>query len=168
MAYEIVSGDDEMAGYDIETGDDDLAHLLAVSGATRVRAPSGPRGPRIVQSRPTVAREYPLGFDSGTPGVGPGATATITTRPQLPFRGNRLVVPSDIGGNFLIHDLKIGNRSQFVANGAVPARTFSEQGVGVSLSLDTAMVSQDVTLVVENTSGGPVRFTASLIGVAME
>lgn len=121
----------------------------------------------VQQQRPTKAREFPLGFESAA-AIGVGATATITSRPQIPFRGERLIVPSDIAGSFSILDLRVGKNSQFTSSGAVPARTFQENAVGIRLHLDTAQISQDVTLQVQNIGGAPLTFRASLIGSAVE
>lgn len=116
---------------------------------------------------PRKVREFTLGFDSATT-IAPGATAQIIQSPQVPFKGSRLVVPSDIAGLFLILDLRVGKNSQFVAAGAVPARVYAENGVSVTLSLDTAQVSQQIVLSVQNFSGAAARFTAALIGTAVE
>lgn len=116
---------------------------------------------------PTKAREYPLGFASAA-AVAAGASARITTRPQVPFRIDRLVVPSDIAGLFTIDDVKVGKNSQFAAEGAVPARIFQENGVGVTLKGDTAQVSMDVTISVTNISGAAATFRAAIIGPAVE
>lgn len=122
----------------------------------------------VVQSeRPTKAREFPLGFESAAP-IAPGAAATITSRPQIPFRAQRLVVPSDIAGSFSILDLRVGKNSQFTSAGAVPGRTFQENAVAVGLRCDTAQISQDVTLQVQNIGGAPQTFRAAVIGAAVE
>lgn len=121
----------------------------------------------VQREQPTKAREFPLGFESPTP-VAAGGTLSITSRPQIPFRGERLVVPSDIAGSFSILDLRVGKNSQFVSSGAVPARTFQENSVGIRLQLDTAQVSQDVTLNVQNIGGADQVFRAAIVGAAVE
>jgi hypothetical protein len=122
----------------------------------------------VTQTRPTKAREFPLGFDSGITPIPAGGTASITSRPQVPFRGERLIVPSDIAGSFTITDLRVGKNSQFSSSGAVPARTFQENAVGIRLQLDTAQISQDITINVQNIGGAPQTFRASLIGSALD
>lgn len=121
----------------------------------------------VTPERPTKAREFPLGFESPA-AVPAGGAATITSRPQIPFRGERLIVPSDIAGSFSILDLRVGKNSQFTSSGAVPARTFQENAVGIRLMLDTAQISQDVTLQVLNIGGAPQIFRAAIIGSAVE
>jgi len=120
----------------------------------------------VVPRQVTKAREYPLGFP--TTAVGAGASATINAQPQVPFRGRRLIIPSDIAGAFLINDLKVGKNSMFPTSNPVPARAFTELGVGTDLNLDTAQISQLVSLSVTNTSGAALNFNAALIGTAVE
>ena len=104
---------------------------------------------------------------------------SITGRPQIPFRGERLTIPSVMGGatatqdtfvpgtdttvrasDFMILDVVVGNRSQLVSSGGVPGLVFSENAYGVALSVDTAQVAQDVVLRVSY--AGPLS-TASLV-----
>jgi hypothetical protein len=120
----------------------------------------------VTQQRPTRARQYPLGFESAP--VNPGATAVITSRPQVPFRGERLTVPSDIAGSFTILDLRVGKNSQFTSAGAVPARGFQENATEIRLQMDTAQISQDITISVQNIGGAPQTFRAMLVGSAVE
>lgn len=121
----------------------------------------------VQQQRPTKAREYVMGFESQAQ-VLPNGVSSITTRPQVPFRCERLLVPSDIAGSFTILDLRVGKNSQFASISAVPARTFQENSVGIRLQLDTAQVSQDVTINVQNIGGAPQTFRAAVIGAAVE
>jgi hypothetical protein len=124
-------------------------------------------GALLHERAPSKSREYPLGFASDAP-VAAGASASITTRPQVPFRLDRLVVPSDLAGLFTIDDVKVGKNSQFAAEGAVPARIFQENGVGVCLKGDTAQISMNVTIRVTNISGAASMFRAAVIGPAVE
>lgn len=120
----------------------------------------------VVPRQVTKAREYPIGFP--TTSVNAGASQTISTSPQVPFRARRLIVPSDIAGSFLINDLKVGKNSMFATSNPVPARAFTEVGVGVDLNLDTAQISQLIAINVTNTSGADLDFNACLIGTAVE
>jgi hypothetical protein len=120
----------------------------------------------VVPRPVTKSREYPVGFPTTT--IPAGATVSIFLQPQVPFRGRRLIVPSDIAGALLINDLKVGKNSQFATSGPVPARVYSEFGVGVDMNLDTAQISQQISLNVTNTSGAAVTFNAALLGTAVE
>jgi hypothetical protein len=133
-----------------------LRHLAARHAAAVV--------PRPV----TKAREYPLGFPT-TP-VAAGATVNITAQSQVPYRARRLIIASDIAGSFLVNDIKVGKNSMFASagTGPVPARMFSEFGVGVDLNLDTSQISQLISINVTNISGATVNFNAGFIGTAVE
>ena len=120
----------------------------------------------VVERRPMKARNYPLGFPETI--IPAGATVPVSQRPQVPFRGQRLFIPSDISGYLVIMDIRVGKNSQLVASGPLPARMFSEVGVDSNLTLDTAQVSQDITLILRNISGAPVTFFGSLTGKAIE
>jgi len=121
----------------------------------------------VKDSMPTKARRFPLGFVSnGT--ILAGDSATITSRPQVLFKGQRLVVPSDVAGDFTIDDVKVGKDSQFVAEGAIPARVLQENAVDTAFELDTAQISQDISISVTNIAGAPRVFRAALIGKAAE
>ncbi len=165
MARRYTIGVDELLGDDI-IGDDEIVG----AGPTLARlapVPGYPQGQMLRTRAPTKGREYVMGFDSVAT-IAAGASAIITTRPQVIFRPDRLVIPASIASSFLLNDLKVGKNSQFVAATAIPAEAFTQGAFGVRLKLDTAQVSQDIILNVTNTSGGALRFTAALIGPAVE
>lgn len=119
----------------------------------------------LKDTQPTRSRRFPLGFVSnGT--ILAGDSATITSRPQVLFKGQRLVVPSDVAGDFVVDDVKVGKDSQFVAEGAIPARILQENAVDCYFELDTAQISQDISISVTNIGGAPRTFRAGLIGQA--
>lgn len=167
---DLISGD-----YDVIGQDDDIAELLAAASGeipanlrNSVAEQALARGAAVVRyGGPTKAREYPLGFDSGAL-VAAGATAIVNSQPQVAFRTERLVIPSDIAGSFVVNDLLVGKNSQFANNTPVPARVFDEGAFGVRLKGDTAQVTMNVTLNVTNTSGAAIRFRACIIGTAVE
>lgn len=112
------------------------------------------------------SRQYPLGFP--TTSMATLTSTNVVAQTQVLFRGRRLIIASDIAAAFLINDFRIGKNSQFPSTGPVPARVFSETAVGVDLSLDTAQISQNISLNVTNTSGSTVIFNAALLGDALE
>jgi hypothetical protein len=158
-------------GIDELVGDDILGDYDDIVGAAIQRRlaplPGSPAGAMLRTRAPTKGREYVLGFDSVTT-VAAAATAVITTRPQVVFRPDRLVIPASIAPAFLLNDLKVGKNSQFAAATAVPAEVFTQGAFGVRLKNDTAQVSMDIILNVTNISGGALRFNAALIGPAVE
>jgi len=119
----------------------------------------------LVNRTPTKSREFPLGFPT-TP-IGGGATVNVQTAPQIPFKGRRLIVPSDIAGSVLINNIAVGQSNQFAAQNPVPGRCFTELGVGVDLNLDTAQISQVITLNLTNSSGAQIVFNAAIIGTVV-
>lgn len=143
------------------------AALVKKAMTTAIAERRAQAGALLHDRTPTKSREYPLGFASALP-VPAGGSTRITTRPQVPFRLDRLTVPSDIAGLFTIDDVKVGKNSQFAAEGAVPARIFQENAVGVCLKGDTAQISMDVTISVTNISGAAATFRAAVIGPAVE
>lgn len=169
MAYQIVSGDDmeraalemlgETSGYvQVVSGDEsNLQDTLKAKGAVLVKT-----------DMDFKAREFPLGFDSGATLIPAGGTVTINSQPQIPFRCERIVIPSDIAGGFVVEDFMVGKNSQFANDQPVPGRIFAENAVGVRLRTGTAQVSQNVVLRVTNTTGAPLRFRAAVIGTALD
>ena len=115
---------------------------------------------------PRNAREYALGL--GSTSVGGNSSANINVQPQVIFRPERLVVPSNIAVDFLITDIKVGKNSQLVSTGALPAVMFTEQAFGVRLKMDTAQISMFVTVSVTNQNPQARNFQGGLVGPAVE
>lgn len=91
---------------------------------------------------------------------------SIVCYPQVAFRLERLIVPSDIAGAFIIREILVGEASQFAAPGPIPARVFSELAVGVALRGDACLPTMPITIVVE-TMDTPARFRAAGLGLAV-
>ena len=123
--------------------------------------------PVLVERPLRDIREYPLGFFQSGIGVCVGAV-DVVSRPQIVFRGERLVVPTGTASLFSLIDVKVGNRSQLANSTALPAQVFTETAVGVRLALDTAVVAQDIAITVENISSDNATFMAALIGTAAQ
>jgi hypothetical protein len=191
-------GLEELIGYDgddddyYDDEDDDLAALLGaqrspwsrrgkVRGGARRRQTGLTRraiavakavkkveqGTLLSKTPPTKSREFPIGFDS-VANIAAAATATLTQRPQIVFRPERIVVPAAVAAFFQITDVKVGKNSQFVSSGAVPAATFAETAFGVRLKMDTCQISQDLIIDVTNIDIAAHRFMASMIGESVE
>lgn len=116
---------------------------------------------------PSKARDYVLGLNS-TAAIAAGAPGTAVSFPQIVFRPERLVIPSDIAGQFLVNQIIVGKNPQQVSADPIPGRVFDERGVGVRLSMDTAQISQQITLNVTNIGGAPAVFRAAMIGPSVE
>lgn len=168
---DILSGDDDDGiGYDLE----DIVGA-AVAQATG-RAPNraamaariAERGASVVRKRKaTKSRKYVLSLDSSST-IAAAASSNVQNQPQVLFRPERLMIDATLAASFLVNSFVIGKNSQFAASGSVPASMFAQTAVGGTLKLDTAQVSALVVLNVTNTSAGALRFTAGLIGQAIE
>ena len=115
---------------------------------------------------PRSSREYALGL--GSTSVTGSSSANINVQPQVIFRPERLVVPSNIAVDFLITDIKVGKNSQLVSTGALPAVMFTENAFGVRLKMDTAQISMFVTISVTNQNPAARNFQGGLVGPAVE
>lgn len=121
----------------------------------------------LKRAEPDKPRQYPLGFDSVAT-VAAGATSQITSRPQVLFRPERLVLSQAAAPAFLVNDLIVGKNSQFAAAGTLPGDAFGPTAFGVRLRCDTAQISNDVVLDVTNISAGALRFNAAIFGDVVE
>jgi len=82
-----------------------------------------------------------------------GATATLTTSPQLVCKPKRIVFDSSFASLLTVSQIVIGQRNQMVSqNGEVLAGIFSEVSQDTYLDLDTAAVSSEVSITVRNIS----------------
>jgi hypothetical protein len=109
-------------------------------------------------------RRQSLGVTSAAP-VAAGAPAQIISRPQRDFKSKRLVCSSDIAFFFDITDFKVGQDSQNVASGTLPASMFTEDAVSVFLDWDTANVGNEITLFVQNIDVADHPFRAGIVGL---
>jgi hypothetical protein len=190
MPYELIGAEELVAGD--EDGVDDILSGYDLIGANypiRIRRPVV-RQPRpgvfnramtqaaaikqamagsVVRAQvPTKARRLVLPMES-TGTVAAGAAATITARPQsIAFRPQRIVIPSTIAPNFIILDIKVGNKSQLVQNGALPGEAFLPTLFDGEMEMDTVQTSQDFVLQVQNVSGAPSQFRAAVYGRAAD
>jgi hypothetical protein len=112
------------------------------------------------------ARRQSIGFVSD--GLAPNTTVDVVSRPQVLFRGTRLLIPSLIGQNIRVEDVKVGRTSQFAAIGAQPGIAFSELSTADNLQLDTASPGMDVTLRIRNTGGVAIDFSTTIFGDVVE
>jgi len=124
--------------------------------------------PTIVE-RPGPSRtdRITLPMSSGV-NILPNTSAQITSRPQsVAFRPERII----IGGSpsqWVINDVKVGNRSQFAQSGDVPGEMFAATTIDGYLSMETVQSSMDfvmvVTFVGDAQDGAP--FVCGVLGTA--
>ena len=176
---DILDGDDEAGAEafvgDDESGDDILGAILRKSKKGNAQKTALARdllrrrvqaGTLLRSVSPRSSREYALGL--GSTSVAGNSSANINVQPQVIFRPERLVVPSNIAVDFLITDIKVGKNSQLVSTGALPAVMFTENAFGVRLKMDTAQISMFVTISVTNQNPNARNFQGGLVGPAVE
>ena len=145
--------------------------LSAMSTTRAKQAPSSTtRLEKARRARPSRRGRCAGKGDSRTPSTSVAGTssANINVQPQVIFRPERLVVPSNLAVDFLITDIKVGKNSQLVSTGALPAVMFTEQAFGVRLKMDTAQISMFVTVSVTNQNPAARNFQGGLVGPAVE
>lgn len=99
--------------------------------------------------------------------IKPGERLTVTARPQrVAFRPERITIEN--ADRWLVHDFKIGNRSQFAQSGDIPGSFFDARNADAALVFETAQtamdVSFDVTYLGQEKDGE--QFLATVTGTA--
>jgi len=158
---ELVAGDDVddlLAGYDIVGARRRAAARggrrgMPVRRAVVAQSPAPRHGSLIKETEPTKDGQLVLPMSSsGT--IAAATAATITARPQVKaFRPQRIVVGNSIAAFFTISDIKVGNKSQFVQAGTIPAEAFVQGAFGVAMRQDTVQTAQDYVFQVNNIDG---------------
>jgi len=135
-------------------------------------APGAPRAAVVEAPLPTQANRDILPMSTGVP-ILPTQSAQITGRPQtLVFKIGRFVISNagTAGGaaDWIVNDIKIGNRSQFVQSGDVPGDLFATNAIDTFVRFEAAQTAMDVVVVVTyiglNESGCP--FFGAMVGTA--
>jgi hypothetical protein len=131
-----------------------------------------PRNALVELAGPDRAGREVLPMSTGV-AILPTQSAQITARPQrVAFRPERVFISAagTSGGaaDWVVNDIKIGNRSQFSQSGDVPGDMFATNAIDGFVSFETAQTAMDVVMVVTyiglNESGVP--FFASIVGTA--
>ena len=130
-------------------------------------------GPVLIDApMPERANRDILPMSTGVP-ILPTQSAQITGRPQtMVFSINRFLISNagTAGGaaDWIVNDIKIGNRSQFVQSGDVPGDLFAVNAIDTFVRFDTAQTAMDVVVVVTyiglNECGAP--FFGAMVGTA--
>src|SRR5512143_2183127 len=131
-----------------------------------------PRAAVVDAPLPTQANRDILPMSTGVP-ILPTQSAQITGRPQtLVFKIGRFVISNagTAGGaaDWIVNDIKIGNRSQFVQSGDVPGDLFATNAIDTFVRFEAAQTAMDVVVVTTyiglNESGCP--FFGAMVGTA--
>jgi hypothetical protein len=108
-----------------------------------------------------------LGFGSTT--VLAGTSCNVNVSPARPFRGERLVVPSTVAGDFQVENIMIGRaepRYQ-MSGGPVPGTCFAESVPKFGphgLALDKCAPEEHMTICIRNLTDVDKSFTAAMFG----
>jgi len=169
---DLLDGDDESGAF---VGDDIIGAFLRKKKKASARKKAAAlalmrkriaHGALLRGVPPRNAREYALGL--GSTSVAGNSSANINVQPQVIFRPERLVVPSNLAVDFLITDIKVGKNSQLVSTGALPAVMFTEVAFGVRLKMDTCQIAMFVTISVTNQNPAARNFQGGIVGPAVE
>lgn len=144
--------------------------------------PKAPRAGIVVAKwdalRGFAARTMPLSgrmmlpLSVNTP-IFPGQSAQITARPQQAFRPERMFISSGGGvgsaSDWLVRDVKIGNRSQFAMTGDIPGDMFSTYAINSYVLFETAQPTMDIVVVVTYVGPNPLGalFYGALVGTSI-
>jgi hypothetical protein len=163
--------DQAMPAPDVTPAPDASQPTAAASGVIGgYRIP--PRNALVQDPGPDRAGREVLPMSTGV-AILPTQSAQITARPQrVAFRPERVFISAagTSGGaaDWVVNDIKIGNRSQFSQSGDVPGDMFATNAIDGFVSFETAQTAMDVVMVVTyiglNESGVP--FFASIVGTA--
>ncbi len=120
--------------------------ICSVTGSEASPIDLVPYGSDKEPTREALTNRIYLPLSSGV-NLLPGARAVVTSRPQDPFRPERIV----IGGNpesWVVSDIKVGNRSQFSQSGDIPGAVFSVSSKGTGLEFETVQTAMDFSILV--------------------
>jgi hypothetical protein len=136
-----------------------------LQAATFAAAAAAGQGGACRIRRAILGLQQPAAVPAGDP-------LTSVTQPQKPFRGLRLVVPSDIAGAFVISNITVGMMPQLGSSSAlqpIPARLFAENSVDSAFDdFDWCPTSESITVSGTNVSGAAETFRAALLGLVLE
>lgn len=126
-----------------------------------------PRNQLVDRPGPTRADRVLLPMSSGV-SILPNTSAQITSRPQnVAFRPERVII-GGTAGDWIVNDIKVGNRSQFSQSGDVPGETFASTTIDSFVSFETVQTAMDfvmlVTYIGSSESGAP--FYCAVLGTA--
>ena len=76
--------------------------------------------------------------------IAPAQTCQITARPQLPFQPTHLLVSARCR-NFIINDIRVANRSEFVQAGDIPADVFGVEEPALEAAMAETQDNPDGT-----------------------
>ncbi len=131
-----------------------------------------PRNELIDRPGPTRADRVVLPMSSGVE-ILPNTSAQITSRPQdVAFRPERIVIGqagTDKGAaDWIVNDVKVGNKSQFSQSGDVPGDLFAATTIDSYVSFATVQTAMDFVMLVTytGTNEAGAKFYCAVLGTA--
>lgn len=100
--------------------------------------------------------------------VAGGATAQVELKPQQLFRVERIFIPSEIASSFRLRDIRVGNQSQLLQAGSLPAQAFTEVSIDSYVDFDTADIGNTITLEFTNKTNEEKVFSSMLAGTVVK
>jgi len=147
-------------------------YLVGSSELGDAGLPIGTRNLLIDAPAPERAGREVLPMSTGV-AIQNSQSAQITARPQrVAFRPERVFISgagtSGGAADWIVNDIKIGNRSQFSQSGDVPGDMFATNAIDGFVSFETAQTAMDVVMVVTyiGTNEDGAAFYASIVGTA--
>lgn len=170
-AYDDYLGDDDMLGAPVRRRGRMVLPAAHSAIANRARAQLAQPMPGVPKSGPRIE---PLGLP-GAQFVNAGATTIlVSTTPQKPFKGSRLVIdivrgPVVSGGLVTVSRLKVGARDVLVNSNPVPAAAFGPTAFGIELQMDEAgpgvVIEVEYRITASPSAGNTVDVGGAIIGM---
>lgn len=117
----------------------------------------------VREAAPSTGGETVMGMASAA-AIAAGVAGNATSTPQELFRPTKFTVPASVAPNFLLTDLRIGVKSQFVSVDPIPCEALQEAADGMRLKLETAQVNNTVVANVTNIGAAALFFRACVHG----
>lgn len=101
--------------------------------------------------------------------INPGTLGSLIANPQEPLRAERLYLDADNGilSGLQVRGIFVGQQSQLVNGGVMPATMFGDRSVGGTLRGDTANPGIVVRVDIFNGTGAARILTGGLVGEAL-
>ncbi len=95
----------------------------------------------------------------------PGTQAQITSRPQNSAVRLRRLIIGGTPADWVVNDIRVGNRSQFSQSGDIPGELFASNAMGAELALEVVQTSMDLVMIVTYVGSNPegASFTSGWI-----
>jgi len=169
MARRMLVGRASLVGRSWAGDSPEYGHIGAGGQMGTPVAYAGGSNLQVVEREPGEAREFPIGLIAlAVPASG---TATVQTKPQVLFRGERLMLePVTTAPNFDVQDVKVGKDSQLAATDFnLFGAAFTPTAVGSRMQLDTAEPGIVLTIIAVNTDAGAAHnFKAMIFGSVLD